>query len=523
MAITNIQVNGKTSDEKRNDTLRQKNSENIKSAYSSEETFDNTYTPKNTTVSTKPRSSYNEKNGYSYNNGIFSKSTIDPKLNYVNVKRSGDTAMDNTLENAGRLYNIKKEYETKSKADPNFNSSDYAKNLTSEADRIRKTANLPDDFYGAGVTADDVMAKINYILDSPQYQQSKSNTDFKKLLSEYTQNIFTELTNEEKTRAVLSYLEAKEQAENTLKPQIEQAVKDTVESQNNASVRRGMYGQVPASILSSKALADVALKGQTAINDYAMNLISQDKEDALREYEIAMQNKQNKVNGWEKLIESLKIGYDVDQNYLANKQAREDAEKLATAEALQQEFKNALEIDANNRAWGEFGLKQDNLALDKDKFNWQQITDSHDMELANKKFDFDVYESERDFGQRQAEHNDDMNLGYYKANISASKGSSKSSKTTKPNKYDSAESKFYVTYYDKNGNVINPNTATAKQLQNATAVPKMYISNSSIIKSNGEVQHWFTQDQLEKETANGNLKVGYNSSGQKVYYFKNTL
>lgn len=534
MPISNIQVE-KTTDEKRNETLAQNNKEKSSSAYSAEETFDNK--PIQKKVQSTKKTNYNPVNGYTYNGGSFSKTVSDPNLSYINAKttpiytNSGDSQIDNTLKNAQKIYNIKKEYEDSAKTNPNFSETDYAKSLNAQANYLRKNGNLSDEEYGAGVTSEDVLARINYILDSPQYQISKSNTDFKSLLNEYTQKIVGELTNEEKTRAVLSYLDAQKQAESVLKPQIEQAVKDTVENENNKAVQRGMYGQIPASILSSKALADVALKGQTAINEYAQKLVEQDKQDALNEYNISLKNKQNRVNAWEQAIANANIGYNVDQNYLQNKQSREDAEKEALREQIQLDFENALKTDENNRAWAEYYLDAEdtyhdndladlNYGLDVSKFNRDVYEDDRDYERG-------VYEYDTTMAQRQAEHNDDMNLGYYKANISAAKKasstSSSKSKNTLATKLDNAESEIQISYIGKNGQKLNPYTASEEELKNARVEPIYKISNSSVIKANGEVQHWFTQEQLDKYAAQGDLKYGYNSSGEGVYYFKDAI
>lgn len=545
MPISNIQVE-KTTDEKRNETLAQNNKEKSSSAYSAEETFDNK--PIQTKVQSTKKTNYNPVNGYTYNGSNFSKTVSDPNLSYINAKttptytNSGDVKTDNELKNAQKIYNIKKEYEDSAKTNPNFSETDYAKSLNAQANYLRKSGNLSDEDYGAGVTSEDVLARINYILDSPHYQISKSNTDFKSLLNEYTQKIVGELTNEEKTRAVLSYLDAQKQAESVLKPQIEQAVKDTVENENNKAVQRGMYGQIPASILSSKALADVALKGQTAINEYAQNLVEQDKQDALNEYNISMQNKQNRVNAWEQAIANANIGYNVDQNYLQDKQSREDAEKEALREQIQLDFENAMKLEANNRAWAEHYLNAEDTYHDNDladlKFGWEVETDERDYNRRvledERDYDRSVYENDRNYNFDVEKFNHDVEndnrnyeLNKQKVAISAAKkassGSSLSSLNSTAKKLDNAESKVQIRYIGKNGQKLNPYTASEEELKNAKVEPIYKISNSSVIKANGEVQHWFTQEQLDKYAAQGELKYGYNSSGEGVYYFKGTI
>ena len=503
----------KTTDEKRNDTLKNNNENKINSVYSSEEVFE----PSNNTqpkVRSTSKKTYDEKTGNTYQNGTFSKNKIDPKLSYVNVSKTGVQSTDNFLQNAGKLYNIKNEYETKSKSDPNFIYSDYAKNLRDEADNIRLNGNLSDDMFGSGVTASDVMAKINYILDSPDYKIAKSNEDFKKIREGLYNNLINELTNEEKTRAVLSYLEAQEQAKNILGPQIEQAVKDTVTQNNNEAVRRGMYGQIPASVLSSKALADVALKGQSAINDYAMNLVEADKQDVLNEYNISQRNKENKVNAWELAIQNAFKDYEIEQNYYKDLINQRNAEAQAQREAEQQAFENQLKTDEfnlkkydtyndNQLGWANYYLDEtdtihDNNLGDKE-FTWKVDTDNRD-------YNYTVYKDDRDFKEGQRQFDASNAVDWYNATHKGSGGSGSGGLT-----YSQA-----LTAFEKGDD--SPEVISALASKNST----YNFENKRNNQTDTKIQignKWYTKANAYEMVKNGTVQVYEKGDGTYYYHF----
>lgn len=492
----------KTKDEKRDETLKNNNQKNISSPYSSEETFE----PANNkvqTVRTTNKKTYDEKTGNTYQNGTFSKNVVDPKLSYVNVAKTGVQSTDNFLQNAGKLYNIKNEYETRSKNDPNFIYSDYAKRLSEEADSIRKSANLSDDIFGAGVTSQDVLDKINYILDSPEYKIADSNENYKKATDILYKNMGDELTNEIKTRAVLSYLEAKEQAENVLRPQIDEAIKNTVESQNNEAVRRGMYGQIPASILSAKALADVELKGQSAINDYAMDLINAGKQDIENEYNRELQNKQNRLTAWELAINKLNQDYANEQNYYKDLINQRNQKEQAAAEAEQRAYERLM-------AEKEFNLKQTDIINDNDlgwaKYGLDEYDTVADNEREDKKIIIDDNHFWADLKQEDEHHDEDIALGYYKTNNSSSKGSGSSGLT-----YSQA-----LTAFEKGDD--SPEVISALASKNST----YNFENKRNNQTDTKIQignKWYTKANAYEMVKNETVQVYEKGDGTYYYHF----
>ena len=490
-----------TKDEKRDETLKSNNQKNISSPYSAEETFE----PANDiqkNVRTTNKKTYDEKTGNTYQNGTFSKNKIDPKLSYVNVSKTGVQSTDNFLQNAGKLYNIKNEYETRSKNDPNFIYSDYAKRLSEEADSIRKSGNLSDDIFGAGVTSQDVLDKINYIIDSPEYKIADSNENYKKATDILYKNMGDELTNEIKTRAVLSYLEAKEQSENVLRPQIDEAIKNTVESQNNEAVRRGMYGQIPASILSAKALADVELRGQSAINDYAMDLINADKQDIENEYSRALQNKQNRLTAWELAINKLNQDYINEQNYYKDLINQRNQKEQAAAEKAQRDFENEMAIN-------EFNLKETDIINDNNlgwaEYGLDEYDTINDNELNERTQEWKETTDERDFKEGVRQFNEKNAVDWFNATHKGSGGSGSSGLT-----YSQALSAF-----EKGDD--SPEVISALASKNSTY---NFNLKSNEVLTNGSTKvgdKFFSPEGLKRGLANGTIQ-GYLKNDGSIYY-----
>lgn len=72
---------------------------------------------------------------------------------YTTPKKTGYTSAD-TVAGGNVVLGLKREYEDGQNA---FHQSDTAKNLTTQADNIRKNYNLSDEKYGSGATSQDVL------------------------------------------------------------------------------------------------------------------------------------------------------------------------------------------------------------------------------------------------------------------------------------------------------------------------------------------------------------------------------
>ncbi len=352
---------------------------------------------------------------------------LDGKTNYINPEatvKSGDATLDGNVSNALKIYNLKKAYEANKAVNPNFDSTDYAKYLNQEAERIRKNNLLPEELKGTGITADELLAKINYVIDSPEFKSAKADRDYLDVLKRYDNEKNAILTTEDKKRAILSYIEAQEQAGNIIKPQAEQAISDTINSQDTAAIRRGMYGQVPASVLKANALANTQNQINSQINNMALDLIERDDAKATEEYNIRQQNKQNKLSAFEQFIASEREKRDIIKAQAENEIAKKAAEAQSAWEQKvyndgleQQAFDNDIEIDKRDEAWYKIGLDEENMR--------------HDNALADDEFTLKAYDTEFDnnlnyekFEQDKINEANNLALGYYKANKSGSESSS---------------------------------------------------------------------------------------------------
>ncbi len=334
---------------------------------------------------------------------------LDGKTNYIdptNAVKSGNSTLDNQVKNALSIYNLKKSYEENKKANPNFDATDFAKYLNQQAETIRRNNALPDELKGTGITADELLAKINYVIDSPEFQSAKADTDYLEVLKRYDNEKYGILTTEDKKRAILSYLDAQEQAKNIIKPQAEQAISDTINSQDTAAIRRGMYGQVPASALKANALANTQNQINSQINDLALELINQDDARATEEYNIRQQNRQNKLSALEALYASEKEKWQLAKQRAEQKKAEEAAaaqaeydnywrEREWNREEEQRIFDNNITLDERNESWED--MRHDNLLGDN-----QYALDAYDTEFNH---NLELYKAETDRNYKTAQGN----------------------------------------------------------------------------------------------------------------------
>ena len=344
---------------------------------------------------------------------------LDGKTNYidpVNAVKSGNSTLDNQVKNALSIYNLKKSYEENKKANPNFDATDFAKYLNQQAETIRRNSALPDELKGTGITADELLAKINYVIDSPEFQSAKADTDYLEVLKRYDNEKYGLLTTEDKKRAILSYLDAQEQAKNIIQPQAEQAISDTINSQDTVAIRRGMYGQVPASVLKANAIANTQNQINSQINDLALELINQDDARATEEYNMRQQNKQNKLSALEALYQSEKEKWQMAKQKAADEQAAKAAAAQAIIEQQKYNDEQFWKQDDSNRAWYELGLDEENMR--------------HDNGIDDQNFALKAYDTEFDnnlnyekFEQDKINDANNLALGYYKANKSGSSSS----------------------------------------------------------------------------------------------------
>ena len=379
------------------------------------------------------------------------KKPVNNAPNNVNpyyTSTSGNFSLDNQISGASQVYKLKKAYEDNKSKNPDFDNSSYAKYLTQEADRIRSLHNLPSDTFGSGVTSQDVLDKINYILDSPEYQMSKSNTDYKNLLKKYDDERKALLTTEDKKRAVLSFLDAQKQASDIIKPQAEQAINDTIKAQDTAAIRRGMYGQTPASVLSANAIANTQNQINGQINSLALDLIDKDNARATEEYNIARQNKLDKLSAIEQAILSAEKARQVDNEYNMfrkeddiRKEENEYRDKVfdrgvvesdRAYEQSEEQFDWTKETDErdynrgvyeDDRNFNRGGVESDRAyEQSEEQFDWQKSTDERN-------FNRSVFESDREheFNEEQFDYKKDTdNREYNLALAKASRGGNSS-------------------------------------------------------------------------------------------------
>jgi len=329
---------------------------------------------------------------------------LDGKTNYIdpeNAVKSGNNTIDKNVSTALNLYNIKKTYERLKSENPNFDTTDFAKYLHDRAETIRRNNNLPEALKGTGITADELLAKINYVIDSPEFKAAKADTDYMNVLKRYDNEKYALLTTEDKKRAILSYLDAQEKAKKIIQPQADQAISDTINSQDTAAIRRGMYGQVPASVLKANALANTQNQINSQINNMAFDLVDRDNALATEEFNIRQQNKKNKLTAFEQLIASEREKRDLLKAQAENEAAQKAAEAQSAWE--QQKYKD-------EQYWKDRDMTlEENKFYDDSALKWQQRDDDW-----NKFTD----ESNREWyglGLEEENMRNDYNLGLYEA------------------------------------------------------------------------------------------------------------
>lgn len=209
-----------------------------------------------------------------------------------------------------QVIKLKKQYDSLSKKDANFNNSDQARQINQQAEQLRRTNNIDDSRYGSGATL--AQAYTNYAKEFGTSNNKTSNSpkeEVKAIESNYRPSSYDRDVLEmirSLPNQMLNYDEANKMANEQLGYQYDKALTDSLKNIDRQSLQSGFFGQLPTVDYKQRNADDIERARASGISQLANQLVSQSKNDVnnsisqMLQYSGIQSDKENQA--WQKAL-----------------------------------------------------------------------------------------------------------------------------------------------------------------------------------------------------------------------------